>query len=51
MHVHPSFISIMIHFVGVVVIGSVWRLVAMHLVSRPDGSKANKFGRAMAVQY
>jgi hypothetical protein len=39
-------------FASVLVLGTVWRLTAMHLVGKQaDGSVLNKVGRAMAVQY
>jgi hypothetical protein len=50
-HVHPSLVHAAIAFSSVLVLGTVWRLVAAHLAARPNGTKANKFGRAMAFQY
>jgi hypothetical protein len=51
MHVHPSMMHGLIAFSSVLVLGTIWRLSACHLASRPDGSTANKFGRAMSFQY
>jgi hypothetical protein len=52
MHVHPSAVGAVLAFLSVVVLGTAWRLAAMHLVGKNQpGSKAAKFGEAMAVQY
>lgn len=52
MHVHMSAIHGLSVFLSVIVLGTVWRLLAMHLTGRtPEGTVTNKVGRAMAVQY
>lgn len=52
MHIHLSFISTFSFFLTVLIWGTVWRLLQMHLVGRnADGTTLNKVGRAMAVQY
>lgn len=52
MHVHPSLMHGLVAFASVLVLGTMWRLSAMHLVGKNQpGTKAAKFGEAMAVQY
>ena len=52
MHLHLSAIGSFTSFLMILVWGTLWRLLSLHLTGRnPDGSTANKVGRAMAIQY
>lgn len=52
MHIHLGALGSFANFLMVLVWGTLWRLVSLHLTGRnPDGSTRNKIGRVMAVQY
>jgi hypothetical protein len=51
-HVHLSAIFALATFAQVLMMGTLWRLIAGHLIAKSsDGSTANKIGRAMSFQY
>lgn len=50
MHTHFSVMSAAQAFLGVVIIGTVWRLAAYHLTASANES-AQHVGKAMAFQY
>lgn len=49
-HTHVGAIHLVTAFLGVVLVGTLWRLIAMHLASTSNGT-ARQVGKAMAVQY
>lgn len=50
LHTHFGALVIGGTFVGVVLIGTLWRLTSAHLVTSGNPT-ARRFGEAMAVQY
>ncbi|MGA5128797.1 hypothetical protein ACPCTO_03220 [Streptomyces olivoreticuli] len=50
MHTHFSAMGALSAFLGVIVVGTLWRLIAAHLVAS-ESAFANHLGRAMAFQY
>jgi hypothetical protein len=50
MHHHASALHLITIFLGVVLIGTFWRLAAAHLAISKNGT-ARQAGRAMAFQY
>lgn len=50
LHTHFSALGAAQAFLGVVVIGTVWRVAAMHLVASGNES-ASHLGKAMLLQY
>lgn len=50
MHTHFSFMSAAQVFLSVLVIGTLWRLSALHLVASQNTSLAHA-GKAMGFQY
>lgn len=50
MHVHFSATAALSAFFSVIIIGTLWRLIAAHLAASPNSSLAH-IGQAMAFQY
>ncbi|WP_274912144.1 hypothetical protein [Streptomyces sp. WZ-12] len=50
MHTHFSAMAALGAFLGIVVVGTLWRLIAAHLTAA-NSSFANHLGKAMAFQY
>jgi hypothetical protein len=50
MHTHFGALVIGGTFLGVLLAGTLWRLIAAHLVAAP-GTTSTTIGRAMAFQY
>ncbi|HMK62036.1 MAG TPA: hypothetical protein VK386_00335 [Acidimicrobiales bacterium] len=50
MHHHGSALALLTVFLGVVILGTAWRLLAAHLAVSNSGT-ARQVGRAMAFQY
>jgi hypothetical protein len=50
MHFHGSALHLLTVFLGVVLVGTFWRLAAMHLAASSNGT-AKTLGKAMAIQY
>jgi hypothetical protein len=50
LHTHFSWVGGMQAFLAVVIIGTLWKLVAMHLMAT-DSENLNHIGRGMAFQY
>lgn len=50
MHVHIGALNLMTAFLGVILIGTLWRLAAAHLASSSSPALAQA-GKAMAFQY
>jgi len=49
-HTHFSFMSAAQAFVGVLVLGTMWRLVSLHLVAAQN-ERVQHLGKAMSFQY
>ena len=49
-HTHISAVGALTSFVAVLVLGTAWRLSAMHLAISPNPT-LREVGKAMAVQY
>lgn len=49
-HTHFSFMSAAQAFLGVIIIGTLWRLGSLHLVASKNESAAH-LGKAMTFQY
>lgn len=50
LHTHFSWVGGLQAFLAVVIIGTVWKLAAMHLVAL-DNDMANHLGKGMLFQY
>ena len=50
MHTHVGAIQLVSAFLGVVLVGTLWRVGAAHLVAS-DSATAKQVGKAMAFQY
>jgi len=50
LHTHIGFLVIGSAFVGTLLAGTLWKLVALHLVASGSPT-AHTFGKAMLVQY
>lgn len=49
-HTHFSFMSAAQAFVGVVIIGTLWRLISLHLIASKNEATKH-LGTAMSFQY
>lgn len=50
LHTHFSAVAALHAFLGVLIVGTVWRLVSYHLMSSPNRRVSN-IGQGMAFQY
>ena len=50
MHTHFSFMAAATIFLGVIILGTLWRLGSYHLIASKNDSLAH-LGKAMAFQY
>jgi hypothetical protein len=50
LHTHFSFLGAAQSFLGVVIIGTLWRVGAMHLVAS-NNETAQHIGKSMLLQY
>jgi hypothetical protein len=52
MHIHLSFLHTSTLFMAILIWGTLWRLIAAHLVGKTSADAVtNKIGRAMAFQF
>ncbi len=49
-HTHFSFMSAATAFLGVVIIGSLWRVASLHLIASRN-EQVQHLGKAMSLQY
>jgi len=49
-HTHFSALAAVNIFLAVLIVGTVWRVVALHLTASPN-HRISAFGQAMAFQY
>jgi len=50
LHTHFSWVGALQAFLAVVIVGTVWKLTAMHLMAA-DNETLNHVGKGMAFQY
>jgi hypothetical protein len=50
-HVHLSALHLIAFFVGVLVVGTLWRLIAFHLILADPTGVSGRYGRMMLLQY
>lgn len=50
LHTHFSYIAALQAFLAVIIVGTVWKLTAMHLMTS-DNDTLNHIGKGMAFQY
>lgn len=50
LHTHFSALGAVHAFLGVLIVGTVWRLVSLHLIASPN-PRVSQLGQGMAFQY
>lgn len=50
-HVHISFLHLFTLFLGVLVMGTLWRLIALHLIAADPTGPRGRVGKMMLFQY